>query len=178
MVSYYSFGNITDSEYSGSIEIENSAGTVNIEIKQKKSANPKFAKGRGTEKSPWVICTPAQLNEVRNYTTGYFEVANDIDLTPYLKADGTGWKPIEVFNGHFDGKKHVIKGLWISLSSVSCIGLFAKWMVINQKFQMFMLYWIHEVFVEMVMLGVFADMQIWELLKDAVLREKLKVLIA
>lgn len=118
--------NITDSEYSGSIEIENSAGTVNIEIKQKKSANPKFAKGRGTEKSPWVICTSAQLNEVRNYTTGYFEVANDIDLTPYLKADGTGWKPIEVFNGHFDGKKHVIKGLWISLSSVSCIGLFAK----------------------------------------------------
>ena len=118
--------NITDSEYSGSIEIENSAGTVNIEIKQKKSANPKFAKGRGTEKSPWVICTPAQLNEVRNYTTGYFEVANDIDLTPYLKADGTGWKPIEVFNGHFDGKKHVIKGLWISLSSVDCIGLFAK----------------------------------------------------
>ena len=118
--------NITDSEYSGSIEIENSAGTVNIEIKQKKSANPKFAKGRGTEKSPWIICTPAQLNEVRNYATGYFEVANDIDLTPYLQADGTGWKPIEVFNGHFDGKKHVIKGLWISLSSVNNIGLFAK----------------------------------------------------
>ena len=43
---------------------------------------------------------------------------------------------------------------------------------------MFVLCWIHEVFVEMVMLGVFADMQIWELLKDAVLREKLKVLIA
>lgn len=118
--------NITDSEYSGSIEIENSAGTVNIEIKQKKSANPKFAKGRGTEKSPWIICTPAQLNEVRNYATGYFEVANDIDLTSYLQADGTGWKPIEVFNGHFDGKKHVIKGLWISLSSVNYIGLFAK----------------------------------------------------
>lgn len=118
--------NITDSEYSGSIEIENSAGTVNIEIKQKKSANPKFAKGRGTEKSPWIICTPAQLNEVRNYATGYFEVANDIDLTPYLQADGTGWKPIEEFKGHFDGKKHVIKGLWMSLSSVDCIGLFAK----------------------------------------------------
>ena len=118
--------NITDSEYSGSIEIENSAGTVNIEIKQKKSANPKFAKGRGTEKSPWIICTPAQLNEVRNYATGYFEVANDIDLTPYLQADGTGWKPIEEFKGHFDGKKHVIKGFWISLSSVNNIGLFAK----------------------------------------------------
>ena len=125
--------NITDSEYSGSIEIENSAGTVNIEIKQKKSANPKFAKGRGTEKSNWVICTPAQLNEVRNYTTGYFEVANDIDLTPYLKAEGTGWKPIEVFNGHFDGKKHVIKGLWISLSSVDYIGLFAKMNGKNSK---------------------------------------------
>lgn len=118
--------NITDSEYSGSIVFENSAGTVNIEIKQKKSANPKFANGRGTEKSPWIICTPAQLNEVRNYATGYFEVANDIDLTPYLQADGTGWKPIEEFKGHFDGKKHVIKGLWISLSSVNYIGLFAK----------------------------------------------------
>lgn len=118
--------NITDSEYSGSIVFENSVGTVNIEIKQKKSANPKFAKGRGTEKSPWIICTPAQLNEVRNYATGYFEVANDIDLTPYLQADGTGWKPIEEFKGHFDGKKHVIKGLWMSLSSVDCIGLFAK----------------------------------------------------
>ena len=118
--------NITDSEYSGSIVFENSAGTVNIEIKQKKSANPKFANGRGTEKSPWIICTPAQLNEVRNYATGYFEVANDIDLTPYLQADGTGWKPIEEFKGHFDGKKHVIKGLWMSLSSIDCIGLFAK----------------------------------------------------
>lgn len=118
--------NITDSEYSGSIVFENSVGTVNIEIKQKKSANPKFAKGRGTEKSPWIICTPAQLNEVRNYATGYFEVANDIDLTPYLQADGTGWKPIEEFKGHFDGKKHVIKGLWMSLSSIDCIGLFAK----------------------------------------------------
>ena len=40
-----------------------------------------------------------------------------------------------------------------------------------------MLYWIHEVFGEMVMLGVFADMQMQELLKDAVLREKSRVLI-
>lgn len=37
-----------------------------------------------------------------------------------------GWTPIKDFAGKFDGKKHTIKGLWISLSSISNVGLFAN----------------------------------------------------
>lgn len=118
--------NYINAERSGIIEFENTEGSTSVSVKQKKSDNPKFEAGNGTETDPYIIATAAQLDEVRNFPSACFELSKDIDLSSYLNSNSSGWTPIEVFAGKFDGKKHTIKGLWISLSSISNVGLFAN----------------------------------------------------
>lgn len=118
--------NYINTERSGIIEFENTEGSTSVSVKQKKSDNPKFEAGNGTETDPYIIATAAQLDEVRNFQSACFELSKDIDLSSYLNPNSSGWTPIENFTGIFDGKKHTIKGLWISLSSISNVGLFAN----------------------------------------------------
>ena len=118
--------NFINAERNGIIEFENAEGSTSVSVKQKKSDNPKFEAGNGTETEPYIIATAAQLDEVRNFPSACFELSKDIDLSSYLNPNSSGWTPIENFTGIFDGKKHTIKGLWISLSSISNVGLFAN----------------------------------------------------
>lgn len=118
--------NFINAERNGIIEFENAEGSTSVSVKQKKSDNPKFEAGNGTETEPYIIATAAQLDEVRNFPSACFELSKDIDLSSYLNPNSSGWRPIEYFAGKFDGKKHTIKGLWISLSSISNVGLFAN----------------------------------------------------
>ena len=118
--------NYINAERSGIIEFENTEGSTSVSVKQKKSDNPKFEAGNGTETEPYIIATAAQLDEVRNFPSACFELSKDIDLSSYLNSNSSGWTPIKDFAGKFDGKKHTIKGLWISLSSINNVGLFAN----------------------------------------------------
>lgn len=118
--------NYINAERSGIIEFENTEGSTSVSVKQKKSDNPKFEAGNGTETDPYIIATAAQLDEVRNFPSACFELSKDIDLSSYLNSNSSGWTPIKDFAGKFDGKKHTIKGLWISLSSIDYVGLFAN----------------------------------------------------
>lgn len=118
--------NYINAERSGIIEFENTEGSTSVSVKQKKSDNPKFEAGNGTETDPYIIATAAQLDEVRNFPSACFELSKDIDLSYYLNSNSSGWTPIKDFTGKFDGKKHTIKGLWISLSSIRNVGLFAN----------------------------------------------------
>lgn len=118
--------NYINAERSGIIEFENAEGSTSVSVKQKKSDNPKFEAGNGTETDPYIIATATQLDEVRNFPSACFELSKDIDLSSYLNSNSSGWTPINGFTGKFDGKKHTIKGLWISLSSISNVGLFAN----------------------------------------------------
>ena len=118
--------NYINTERSGIIEFENAEGSTSVSVKQKKSDNPKFEAGNGTETEPYIIATAAQLDEVRNFPSACFELSKDIDLSSYLNSNSSGWTPIKDFTGKFDGKKHTIKGLWISLSSIENVGLFAN----------------------------------------------------
>lgn len=118
--------NYINAERSGIIEFENAEGSTSVSVKQKKSDNPKFEAGNGTETDPYIIATATQLDEVRNFPSACFELSKDIDLSSYLNSNSSGWTPIKDFTGKFDGKKHTIKGLWISLSSISNVGLFAN----------------------------------------------------
>lgn len=118
--------NYINAERSGIIEFENAEGSTSVSVKQKKSDNPKFEAGNGTETDPYIIATAAQLDEVRNFPSACFELSKDIDLSSYLNSNSSGWTPIKDFTGKFDGKKHTIKGLWISLSSIDNVGLFAN----------------------------------------------------
>lgn len=118
--------NVINAERNGTIEFENAEGSTSVAVKQKKSDNPKFEAGNGTETEPYIIATAAQLDEVRNFPSACFELSKDIDLSSYLNSNSSGWTPIKDFTGKFDGKKHTIKGLWISLSSIGNVGLFAN----------------------------------------------------
>ena len=118
--------NYINAERSGIIEFENTEGSTSVSVKQKKSDNPRFEAGNGTETDPYIIATATQLDEVRNFPSACFELSKDIDLSSYLNSNSSGWTPINGFTGKFDGKKHTIKGLWISLSSISNVGLFAN----------------------------------------------------
>lgn len=118
--------NYINTERSGIIEFENAEGSTSVSVKQKKSDNPKFEAGNGTETDPYIIATAAQLDEVRNFPSACFELSKDIDLSSYLNSNSSGWTPIKDFTGKFDGKKHTIKSLWISLSSIENVGLFAN----------------------------------------------------
>lgn len=118
--------NYINAERSGIIEFENTEGSTSVSVKQKKSDNPKFEAGNGTETDPYIIATATQLDEVRNFPSACFELSKDIDLSSYLNSNSFGWTPIKDFTGKFDGKKHTIKGLWISLSSIENVGLFAN----------------------------------------------------
>lgn len=118
--------NYINAERSGIIEFENTEGSTSVSVRQKKSDNPKFEAGNGTETDPYIIATAAQLDEVRNFPSACFELSKDIDLSSYLNSNSSGWTPINGFTGKFDGKKHTIKGLWISLSSIDKVGLFAN----------------------------------------------------
>lgn len=125
--------NYINTERSGIIEFENAEGSTSVSVKQKKSDSPKFEAGNGTETDPYIIATAAQLDEVRNFPSACFELSKDIDLSSYLNSNSSGWTPIENFTGKFDGKKHTIKGLWISLSSISNVGLFANIQSSNKR---------------------------------------------
>lgn len=118
--------NYINAERSGIIEFENTEGSTSVSVKQKKSDNPKFEAGNGTETDPYIIATATQLDEVRNFPSACFELSKDIDMSSYLNSNSSGWTPIKDFTGKFDGKKHTIKGLWISLSSIENVGLFAN----------------------------------------------------
>lgn len=80
----------------------------------------------GTADDPYVITTADQLNEVRQYSGGYFELGNDIDLNVPPYNTGEGWEPILWFNGTFDGKGFEISGLYINRPVEDEVGLFGS----------------------------------------------------
>ena len=95
-----------------------------------------FSGGVGTTGDPYIITTPAQLDEARGFLDAHYKLGGDIDLSSYLAPGGagyakwgiTGWAPIGTetrsFIGSFDGAGHVITGLWIDNKRASYVGLF------------------------------------------------------
>jgi predicted small secreted protein len=90
-----------------------------------------FAGGSGSEATPYIIRTGAQLayfaeqvnsDETNEYKDKYFTLARDLDL------DGREWTAIGTyyrrFKGNFDGKGHVISRLSIDKSGTDYQGLF------------------------------------------------------
>ncbi len=83
-----------------------------------------YASGSGTENDPFIIETEDQLNNVRYDLSSHFKLANDITLTKW--QDGEGWKPIDNFEGSFNGNNHVIKNLYINQPDDSYVGFFGS----------------------------------------------------
>ncbi len=89
------------------------------------------ATAQGTEEDPYIITTGAELQAMNNDKSAWYELGNDLDLSPAgenYKQTGEGFLPIgdntNKFTGHFDGKEYKIKGLFIDRPSTTYIGLF------------------------------------------------------
>ncbi len=88
-------------------------------------------KGQGTQQNPYIIETEDQLlalsdlvNEGRSFEEKWFALGNDIILD-----NSKNWKPIgnsqtNCFKGNFDGRNHVIKGLYYNDTTTQYVGLF------------------------------------------------------
>lgn len=107
------------------------------------SSSVAFAGGKGTQKEPYKVSTPAQLNAVRNDLSAHYIQINDIDMSSY-----DNWQPIGnviptyemggyintkgdslYFTGTYNGNNYKITNLKIYDDSFSpktdCFGLFA-----------------------------------------------------
>lgn len=91
-----------------------------------------FADGEGTAGNPYLIETPEQLSNVRNYLGSdhadkHFKLNNDIDLNVAPYNQGQGWEPIGTsgspFAGNFDGDGKAISGLFINKPDTDNVGL-------------------------------------------------------
>ena len=127
----------------------NSDTSVIVVYKEKPAPDPKpDDKGNGTKENPYRISTAEELfnfaaainspenNEDKNYSSAYFRLANDIDMTG-VRYNAAGVKPAVLgdktldlsatFTGTFDGAGHTIKNLTISRmvrSDIYYVGLF------------------------------------------------------
>ena len=81
--------------------------------------------GSGTEDDPYVISTPAQLDQVRNDLDAWYVLESDIDMVSWSGLNNRGFSPIaqDGFQGHFDGQGHTIRNLHIN-SDADYAGLF------------------------------------------------------
>jgi Ca2+-binding RTX toxin-like protein len=85
-----------------------------------------FAGGSGTLGDPFLICTAAQLDQVRNFATGgrahragaSFVLGADIDLA------GVAFAPIASFGGTFDGAHHTVSN-FTAFDAENDVGFFA-----------------------------------------------------
>ena len=100
--------------------------TAVFKIKQDEETG--FAGGKGEHNDPYLVGTPEQLDNVRNYLNKHFLQIADIDLSDY--NTGEGWEPIgdsnNPFDGIFDGDGYEITNLFINRPDTDNIGLFGR----------------------------------------------------
>lgn len=72
-----------------------------------------YSYGSGTEQDPYVISTAAQLSDLlSNPTSGYYKLANDIDMRGWLVKCG-GANSAKAFDGTLDGDGHTVSNFTI-----------------------------------------------------------------
>ena len=81
--------------------VANRGGSFLCQDPSDKPASNNFAGGDGTSGDPYIICTPSQFNQIRNYSTAHYQLGADIDLS--------GIATIPSFSGVLDG---LSQGLW------------------------------------------------------------------
>ncbi|MDE7192091.1 MAG: hypothetical protein K2O35_06465 [Clostridia bacterium] len=92
------------------------------------TANTSF-EGDGTEESPYLIKTSAQLLGMGAYADKHFALANDITL-PLNSEDRPNFSPLfsdeKPFNATFDGRGYTVSNLYIYNTDTHYTGLFAS----------------------------------------------------
>jgi len=82
-----------------------------------------FAGGDGTPGNPYLVCTPAQLNNVNAHLSAHFRQIADINMIAYRDFLPIGGGGGLGFNGVYDGDGFVIRNL-TTTDSLAGLGLF------------------------------------------------------
>ena len=80
--------------------------------------------GDGTPATPKIICTPDDLNAIRDHLDWYYVLGQDIDLNVSPYNAGSGWDPIPQIRKEFNGNNFSIKNLYINRPNTAYIALF------------------------------------------------------
>jgi hypothetical protein len=81
--------------------------------------------GSGTESDPYMIINVEQLQEMQNDLDAWYVLGNDIDASDTQNWNGgTGFAPVGVFTGVFDGQGFSIHNLYINRLNTKNQGLF------------------------------------------------------
>ena len=92
----------------------------------------RFEGGSGTPEDPYEIATCQQLQDMNQDLTASYELVSDIDCSKTTELNGgKGFKPVGFspsaglsFNGSLDGKRHVVKNLYIDRKGEYHVALF------------------------------------------------------
>jgi hypothetical protein len=84
-------------------------------------ATAQFSGGAGTTHDPYLIGTPEQFDQIRNFKDKKFKLIADLDFKGYEREGGEAWWPVgewgsgdnspDRFSGVFDGNGYAIKNL-------------------------------------------------------------------
>lgn len=107
-----------DSKFMKNIYVTYSKDGLTRHIFYKLPLTDVVLEGEGTETSPYIIRTPAELDQVRNYPEAFFVLGNDIDMAAFTGVVQRGFVSIPKFAGHFDGKNHYIKNLILAENGI------------------------------------------------------------
>ena len=144
--SFHSISDEAENSMAENMQTSLSVSGVTIEIRScADTVASDFNGGDGSKSSPYLICTYAQLNKMRDNLTAYYELGQDINANPSWSAgddnctayDGstvptttpcTGWVSVgsqsNKFQGHLDGGDYIISNLYINVSNPKRGGLF------------------------------------------------------
>lgn len=120
---------VDDGDASSSIELDYGMNDIDIVVTaQNGDTNTyqlkvmrRLMEGDGTEESPYVISTRAELERMRLELNAYYTLAADINLSD------APWVPIAgAFAGSFDGRGHTLKNLTIEAEGQDKVGFFTE----------------------------------------------------
>lgn len=78
-----------------------------------------YDSGEGSESNPYIINTVQQFKNIDKYSTSYFKLGQNIDLT------GVNGNLVKEFSGTFDGDNHSIVN-WSTTSNTEMLGIFEQ----------------------------------------------------
>jgi hypothetical protein len=119
------------SERSGKMKSSTQIMVVLVTLALCGSALAFSGSGSGTESDPYVIMTVEQLQEMNEDLGACYELGKDIDASRTVSWNGgAGFEPVgyddaNAFTGKFDGRGHVITGLYIYRPNSNSIALFS-----------------------------------------------------
>jgi hypothetical protein len=80
--------------------------------------------GNGTAENPYILTNASELQAIEDDTSAHYRLGNDIDASGTVDWNsGSGFRPINRFNGTLNGSGYSIRGLYIDQSDFSGAGL-------------------------------------------------------